>query len=121
MDHVCKKILDKMISYGHGTNYVCTWDEAFDDFAASLSLPCEDVRAAVRYLKEQGYIEYQMYHSARGTDKSRGFHLSHQGLHWKYYRRKEILDYIADKWADFFAAAISLVSLIISVISLLQG
>ena len=121
MDRVCKKILDKMISYGCGTNYICTWQEEFDDFAKSLSLPCEDVRAAVRYLKERGYIEYQMYHSAQGTNRSRGFHLSHQGFHWRYYRRKEILEYIADKWVEFFAAAISLVSLIISVISLLQG
>lgn len=121
MDRVCKKILDKMISHGHGTDYVCTWGEEFDDFAKSLALPTEDARAAVRHLKERGYIEYQISHSARGEDRSRGFHLSHQGLHWKYYRRKEILDYIADKWDDFFAAAISLVSLIISLVSILQG
>lgn len=121
MDRTCKKILDKLISYGRGTDYICTWDEELNEFANSLEIPVEDVRAAVRYLKDHGYIEYQMYHSAHGIERSRGFHLSHQGLHWRHYRRKEILDYIADKWADFIAAAISLISLIISVVGLLQG
>lgn len=120
VDKTCKKILDKMISEGKGTEYICTWGDELASFAASIGVPTEDVRAAVRYLKETGYLEFQMYHSSNGSSHSRGFFLSHRGLNWRYFRRKEVLDYIADKWVDFFAALIALLSLVISIAALTQ-
>ena len=128
MDKTSKKILQKLISAGTGTNYICSFSgSAFGptntnivDFSESLSMDIEDLRAAVRYLESSGYLEYQMMTTRKGKVAA-GFHLSHKGLNWRYFRRKEILDYIADKWVDFFAAVISLVSLVISIFAILQG
>lgn len=124
MDKTSKKIIQTLIAGGKGTEYICAYssnwiglcDIAIDDLAQKLSMPTEDIRAASRFLVEKGYLEYQ-----KAGGRNAGFHLSHQGLNWKYYRRKEILKYIADKWVDFFAAVISLLSLVISIIALLQG
>lgn len=106
-----------------GTEYICAYssiwiglcDITIDDLAKKLSMPTEHIRAASRFLVENGYLEYQ-----KAGDRKAGFHLSYKGLNWKYFRREEILRYIADKWVDFFAAVISLLSLVISIIALLQ-
>ena len=124
MDKTSKKILQTLIAGGKGTQYICAYssnwiglcDITIDDLAKSVSMPTEDLRAASRFLVENGYLEYQ-----KTGDRKTGFHLSYKGLNWKYYRRKEILKYIADKWTDFLAVIISLFSLIISIIALLQG
>lgn len=92
---------------------------SIDDLSKNIEIPVEDVRAAVRYLESENYLEYQTISSKSGK-LNIGFHLSHKGLSWKYFRRKEILDYIADKWVDFFAALIALLSLIISIIALMR-
>lgn len=128
MDKNSKKILNKLISEGKGTSYVCSFNGSFlgfanidiHNFSNSIGMDVEDLRAAVRYLHENGYLEYQMLNTSKGKTPC-GFHLSHKGLNWRSFRREEILNYIADKWADFFAAAISFVSLIISIAALLQG
>ena len=124
MDKTCKKILQSLINGGKGTQYICAYEPIWlgmcnitiEDLAKGISVSTEDVRAATRFLVENGYLEYQ-----KASEKKVGFHLSYKGLHWKYYRRQEILRYIADKWVDFFAAVISLLSLVISIIALLQG
>ena len=118
MDAVCKRILNKLISLGEESIYVCAWGEDFDNFCTAIAMPPENVRAAVRYLKEQGYLEYQMYNGLDGRQRSHGFFLSHKGLNWKYFQRQEIRKYIADKWVDCFVALISLASLGISIFSL---
>lgn len=124
MDKSSKKILQALIAGGKGTQYTCAYssnwigfcDITINDLSKSISMPTEDLRAASRFLVENGYLEYQKI-----GDRKAGFHLSYKGLNWKYYRRQEILRYIADKWVDFFAAVISLLSLVISIIALLQG
>lgn len=129
MDSVSRKILDKLISSGKGTNYICSFSGSsigpsstnIVEFSESLNMDVEDLRAAVRYLEDAGYLEYQMMTTAKRGRIPAGFHLSHKGLNWRYFWRKEILDYIADKWVDFIAAAISFVSLIISIVAILQG
>lgn len=123
MNKTCKKILQTLIKGGKGTQYICAYDPAWvgladisiEDMAQKLSMSVEDIRAASKFLAENRYLEYQ-----KAGDRKAGFHLSHKGLNWKYYRREEILRYIADKWVDFFAAVISLLSLVISIIALLQ-
>lgn len=128
MDRISKRILEKLISSNAGTSYTCSFSGSsfgpdstnIVDFSESLNMRIADTRAAVQYLESTGYLEYQMM-TSRGNKIPAGFHLSHKGLNWRYFRRKEIMDYIADKWADFFAAAISFVSLIISIVAIMQG
>lgn len=117
MDKIGKKIIEFLFSKGKGTEYICRYDEKFENLAVELHISVEDLRAAVRWLESQGFLEYQRY----GNGKVAGFHLSHQGLHWKYFRRRKIMHYIANKWTDYLAVLISLLSLIISVIALLQS
>ena len=122
MDKTAKKILKSMCQSEKGTEYVCVFDAAWensgdiviDDFAGRLVMQTENLRAAVRFLVRHEYLEYQV-----GNGRNVGFHLSHMGLNWKYFRRKEILDYIADKWPDFIALIVSIFSLVTSVIALL--
>ncbi len=115
MDKSSKMILNYLISNG-GCGKFIHWGDEFDSFSRSLGLKPEDLRANIRYLHECGYIDYQKF-SSNGRNAS--FSLSHKGLHWKYFRRKEILQYISEKWIDFFAMLISFVSLAIAIISLL--
>lgn len=123
MDKTSKKIILKLQNCGKGTEYICAFDEAWsssmdcviDDLAKELGYQTEDVRSAVRFLHEQGYLEYT---TSRG--RNIGFHLSHKGLNYQYFRKQEILRYIADKWIDFFAMLLSVAALVISIISLLS-
>lgn len=127
MDRTCKRILNDMIGQGKGTKFVYGLSEtgvylygaSIDDLAKTLELSVDDVMAAVRYLEAENYLEYQKTVS-KNSIHNIGISLSHKGLNWKYFRRKEILDYIADKWVDFFAALIALLSLIISIVALAQ-
>jgi len=88
-----------------------------DTHAQNVNMNTESLRATVRYLNETGYIDYQ---KSSKSDRNVSFSLSHKGENWKYFRKKEILNYIAEKWIDFFAAVISVVSLVISVISMIS-
>ena len=113
MDKVCKKILDKMISAGDGTEYWCSFITSsgnifIEDFAKDI-----DVRAAMSYLVKEGYLTYEM-----GVPNPIGVHLSYTGLKWRESYYKSILKYIADKWTDIIASIISLISLILSIIAL---
>lgn len=119
MDKTSNALIKKMISGGKGTDYICAFDSAWlscadtdiDSLALEIGARTEDVRAAVRFLTDAGYMEYQ---TANGNLKI-GFHLSHKGLNWRYFRKREIMDYIADKWPEFIALIISLVSLVTSI------
>lgn len=97
MDSTSKLILQKLRDSNKGTEYVCAFnyvwenhaDVVIDDFAASLHLPTEDVRAAVRFLKGKGLLEYQI-----GNGKEVGFHLSHAGLRFDEIKRDETIHFI---------------------------
>lgn len=99
MDKTSKLILDKLISAGKGTDYICAFDDAWanqadiviDDFAKSLNMRTEDVRAAVRKLKQDGWLEYQQ---VAKQEKPAGFHLSHAGLNYKEIKRIETIKFI---------------------------
>ncbi len=129
MDKVCKEIIKRMISGKPSTEYVCSFSGSLlagsgttiYELSDAIGVDPEDIRAAVRFLESAGYVEYQTMKSPSKGSIIAGFHLSHKGLHWKYFRRKEILNYIADKWVDFFAALIALLSLILSIIALTQS
>lgn len=124
MDKTSKLIIRELIKGNKGSEYMCSFDEGWlsesdisiEQLAEKLRTRTEDVRAAVRYLEETGFLEYEETSSGLII----GFHLSHKGLNWKYYNRKAIFDYIADKFPDFIAVIISLISLITSIIALSQ-
>ena len=42
--------------------------------------------------------------------------LDHKGLHWKEFRRAEIIKYLEEKWIDFLAMLLALAALLISLI-----
>ena len=84
--------------------------------ATDLNVDEERIRSVVKYLHEKKFLTY----SRDEKGKERAFYLSHMGLNWKYFRRKEILNYIADKWADVIAVVISLISLITSIVAIGQ-
>lgn len=121
MDKISKKVLDALEAGDKETEYVCAFSESWgdiadcdiDEFAKKLGYRTETIRSTVRELEEKGYVEYQ-----RSNGHPVGFHLSHKGLLRKYYRRQEILTYLADKWVDFFSLLLSVAALFVSVISL---
>ena len=92
------------------------FQEDLDRIAENLGTTSETVRAAVRYLEKREYIKYMK--DQHGN--VRRFYLDHKGLHWKEFRREEITEYILEKWIDFAAMLVSLISLAISIAALLQ-
>lgn len=102
LDKSSKKLLAFMRSQNKGTNYVCAFDDAFssltdiviEDFAEQLKRDVEDVRANVRFLEENGYLEYQYATSAKKSKYTVGFHLSHKGLNHKEFNRIDFFNFI---------------------------
>ena len=78
----------------------------------------EDVETLMSY----GLIEpkYEMVGGFTVPSPTDSYHVTEFYAVYAAYRRREWLDYIADKWIDIFASLISLVSLIMSVIALLR-
>lgn len=114
MDKQTKTLIKYLLDNG-GCDKIIFFSD-LDTHAQNLNMNTESLRATVRYLNETGYIDYQ---KSSKSDRNVSFSLSHKGENWKYFRKKEILNYIAEKWIDFFAAVISVVSLVISVISMI--
>lgn len=113
MDKTSKQIMKYLSSKGKGSEYVCRFDEEFESLSISLHVPLEDLRASVRWMESNGILEYQRY----GGGQVSGFHLSHVGVNWRYFRRKEILKYVEEKWIDFFSLLASVAALIIFIIA----
>jgi len=123
MERDCKRILNAMIAQGQGTECFCHYlssecpEARFTvwDLSAMLDMRVADLQAAVLQLELDGYIS-----CCRSDKVITGFRLTYKGLKWKYYRREANWDYVADKWAEIFAAVIALVSLIVSIIAISQ-
>lgn len=116
MDKYAKSLLKYLVAHG-GCRKAVDFNSGLDNLASTLQIDSEHLRATVRYLHDRGYIDYQKY---SGSDKNAAFALSHKGQNWKFFRRRDIINYLADKWIDFFASIISVAALIVSVISLLE-
>lgn len=117
MDKNSKEILNYLISQG-GCENPTDFNDGLDELSSAMNIPTQTLLANIRFLHDSGYVDYQYY---ANTDRAAAFVLSHKGLHWKHFRKKEILDYIADKWIDFFAFIVSILSLILSIVALLQN
>lgn len=113
MDKNSKLLLNYLIENGGCRKSVYFND--FEDFSASLNMNEDDLLANIRFLHESGYLDYQKY---ANSDRNAAFSLSYKGLHWKYFRRQDIIRYLEDKWIDFFAMLMSLVSIVLSIIAI---
>lgn len=117
MDKHAKSLLRYLVANG-GCESSIDFNDGLDQVASSLGVGSESLRGTVRYLHDLGYIDYQKY---SGTDKNAAFALSHKGENWKYFQRLKALDYLADKWIDFFAFVASVCSLIVSIFALFNS
>lgn len=115
MDKTSKNIMKYLSSKGRGSEYICRYDEELESLSVSLHIPLEDLRASIRWMESNGILEYQRY----GNGKISGFHLSHIGANWRYFRKREIIKYLEEKWIDFFSLLTSISALIISIIALM--
>lgn len=118
MDRICKKIIAYM-STDSDTSSEAYYDfgEDLDKMAEQINSDSETIRAALRYLEEEKYIRFA--YSKNGA--ALYFYLDHKGLHWREFRAKENLNYIKEKWIDFFSLVISVFALIISILALLSS
>lgn len=114
MDKTSKKILNYMISLG-GCEKSFLFSEDIRNMAVAFGTSTENLRANIRFLHENEYIDYQ---EDSRSHRAIAFSLSHKGLHWKYFRRQEIIRYLEDKWIDFLAMLMSLASIILSIIAI---
>ena len=85
--------------------------EVFHNKYPRISL--EEYLASLKSLNDEGFISF----SSKTTS---AFTLTSKGYNYYEYRRQSIRKYIAEKWIDFFALAISAISLILSVIALMK-
>lgn len=115
MDRPSKQLIKYLTSNG-GCEKTYDFGEDLDNIAQYFHTHPDNLRANIRHLHKLEYIDYQKY---SGSDRNASFALSHKGLHWKYFRRQEIIHYLQEKWIDFFAMIVSFASLIIAIIALL--
>ena len=81
LDKTSVNLLNYMIKHHNTTSYVWMFDTSLDILSAELNVKTEDLRACIRYLESNGFLEYQRA-SSRTSSFVIGFHLSHQGLHY---------------------------------------
>ena len=90
MDKLAKKILNFAIDIAGTTDTFFSinpeWDSEatipFQTLVDAAQVPPSDVLAAVKYLSENGFIEYRRLHAKHG-DINLAFRLTHTGLHYK--------------------------------------
>lgn len=87
LDKLSKQILDYMANEKskHNTQFF-DFDEDMDKIASALNSDSESIRAAIRYLKDNDFIEY--VYSNPGHH-ALSFYLDHNGLHYKEFAHLE--------------------------------
>lgn len=110
LDTLSQKILIELNRPENAADLVHDFSEDLSALAKTLRTDNETVRAAVRYLHELNYLKYQVSSSQHVT----GFYLDHKGLHWREFRRHEIIKYLEEKWVDCAALLLSIAALICS-------
>ncbi len=88
MDKSSKVLLNHLIQQG-GCEKMFFFNE-LDVLSSQLNLPTEDVRANIRYLHDNGYIDYQK----TKTGHTLTFSLSHKGLKYKDFKIEAIKDFL---------------------------
>ena len=114
LDKLSKKIL-KIMASGHVTELnPYSFDGDLTALAAKLSSDEDTVRASIRFLHQMEYIQY-----AASGGHTWGFFLDHMGLHYKEFQWQDRIEYLREKWIDFFALLVAAAALVISIIALL--
>lgn len=93
LDKLAKKILNFAIDIAGTTDTFFSinpeWDSEatipFQTLVDAAQVPPSVVLAAVKYLSENGFIEYRRLH-AKHRDINLAFRLTHTGLHYKEFR-----------------------------------
>ena len=113
IDRLCKKILIYMNKSSDCPSEKCyDFDEDIDKIATDWNTDSESIRLAIGFLEKSEYISFGFTQSGIALN----FYLDHKGLHWKEFRRAEIIKYLEEKWIDFLAMLLALAALLISLI-----
>lgn len=111
LDKLSRELLQHLNANGDDpSEYMYDYDEDIDRLAEDLNSSSELIRSSVRYLTKLEYLT--TVHDEHGVALS--FQLDHKGLHWKEFRRQEVLRYLEEKWIDFLSMLFSLAALAIS-------
>lgn len=100
LNQLCKKIIRELQKRSKrlGKDYSCSLpnailnicDTSLNAFASDIGFLESDVRSAVKYLEQEGYLEYIIMRSHFGDSSlPLGFRLSHKGKHSKEFDREE--------------------------------
>lgn len=85
MDKLSSKVLDYMQSHtDHPSSTYYDFRGSIEKIAEALSSDSESVRAAVRFLADNGFVKY-----AYSGDAAMYFYLDHKGLHSREFRQLE--------------------------------
>lgn len=116
MDRLSKRLLIHMNSRckNPSEQYYNFWED-LDSMTQTLRTGSETLRADIRYLESMGFLKYGYLNEG---DQAVYFYLDHKGLHWREFRKEEILRYLQDKWIDCLSLQISIAALVISGIAL---
>lgn len=77
----------------------------------NVSITAEETLAAFNNLENEGFITY-------ASNSRTAFRLNSKGQHYGEYRFKMFLNYISEKWIEFFALTVSIISLVLSIIAI---
>lgn len=72
--------------------------------------------AMMDYLESGGYVSVRR----DKLNNHKSVKLAHKGFHLKEFRRREFLNYIAEKWVDFIAMLMAVGSLVVSIVALMS-
>lgn len=102
-----KSVLKYMNAQKNPSSHMYNFDSDLVQIASVVNSDKEAVRHCIRRLEKYEYVAWV----PNQHGKTVRFSLDHKGLHWKEYRRKEIFQYLADKWIDCLALLVALTSL----------
>lgn len=94
---------DQPISYIYGSPKFCLVDDL--DRTVDFSDLDDEIDSIMESLTAEGLVM---------ADNNHVFHLSQKAIHYSQYRFKTLVKYLAEKWIDFFALAVSFAALVIS-------
>ncbi len=76
----------------------------------------DEYNAMMDFLELGGYVSVQR----DSSNNRKSVKLDHKGYKFSEFRRMELLEYLSEKWVDFFAMLMAAGSLVVSVIALLS-